>query len=114
RIAGQVLRLNLAGDALRSHVTRAIAHLAASPGSGADISVYLWDASSTGVLLPPPPWDMDAYTNRGEISGFNDGVRFTTYHPDGRVLYLYDSARREGFVVTFDCTLLPVYERAAC
>lgn len=113
RIAGRLFRVTLAGDALRSHVTRAIAHLAVPAEPCADITLYLWDAASTGVVLPPPPWDTDAYSNRGEISGFNDGVRFTTYHADGRVLYLYDSERRFGFVVTFDSALLPIYERAA-
>lgn len=112
-IAGRVVRLSFAGDALIPTITRALQHLALAPQSSADITIYLWEIASTAVELPPPPWDIDAYTFRGEIRGYSDNSHFTTYHPDGRVLYLYNTARREGFVAAFDHTLVPVYEQAA-
>lgn len=112
-IGGRVVRLVLAGCELYPVLVRALAHLALPPQPTPDITLCLWEIAGSGVALPPPPWDAGAFSYRGEVRGFNDSVRFTTYHPDGRILFVYDAARRHGFVSVFDGALLPVYEQAA-
>jgi hypothetical protein len=60
-VAGRVVRLRFAGDALVSAMGRALAHLAVPPGSSGepDLTVAIWDSTSTGVdppsLLPTDP-----------------------------------------------------------
>lgn len=109
----QHVRLDFAGSALIEPLTRALAHLAVHTQPHADITIQLWEIAETGVALPPPPWTEAAYRQRGEIAGYCDASHHTIYHADGRVLYLYDAAQRQGIVAVFDATLLPAYERAA-
>lgn len=112
-IADRVLRLIFAGTALIEPLTRTFSHLALRAQANADITLRLWEIAETGVTLPPPPWSNDAFLRRGEIQGYNDGSLCTIYHPDGRIFFAYDAARREGYIAAFDHTALPVYERAA-
>ncbi len=112
-IAGRVLRLSFAGGALIEPLTRTFAHLALMPQAHPDITVNVWEMNETGVNPPSPLWNSDAYLRRGEIQGYNDGASCTVYHPDGRILFVYDVERAVGYVAAFDHTILPMYERAA-
>lgn len=112
-VGGRIMRLEFAGDALREAFTRATAHLETPARPAADLHVHLWEIAETGVMLPRPRWDLDAYLRRGEIQGFNDGTRFTLYHPDSRTLFLYDAARGHAYVCVFGEQALPAYERAS-
>lgn len=107
------MRLEFAGSALVPALGRALAHLAQSSGLPAELRVHIWEIEETSVPLPPPRWDFDAYRRRGEVDGFNDGTRFTLYHPDSRVLFLYDGTNGQAFIAAFDRNTLPAYERAA-
>lgn len=112
-LAGRVIRLSFAGDALVDTFTPAFTHLVLPSQRNVDITVRLWDVASTGAILPPPPWQNDAYGRRGEIIGYSDGVHFTTFHADSRILFMYDALRHFGLVAVFDRSDLPAYERAA-
>lgn len=113
RVSDHTVRLEFAGGALVAAFTRAIAHLEIPPMLDPDLHIHLWEIAETGVPLPPPLWDVHAYSRRGEVEGFNDGTRFTIYHPDSRVLFLYDAANRNAYVAVFEQQTLPAYERAA-
>lgn len=113
RIGDRIMRLEFAGKALVSAFTRAIAHLEIPANGMPDLHVHLWEIAETGSLLPPQPWDDQANKHRGEVEGFNDGTRFTMFHRDSRVLFLYDAARGHAYVAAFEAATLPAYERAA-
>lgn len=70
RIAGSVVRLGFAGPSLLPHLSRAFAHLRVDRVDVPDLTLGLWDSSSTGVEMPPPPCDRDSFTDRGDIWGF--------------------------------------------
>ena len=75
RIADAVVRLQFAGEALLSHVTRALAHNACAAATP-DFTIRLWDATSTGVDFPPVPWRHGGVVKRGEIAGWsNEHIR---------------------------------------
>jgi hypothetical protein len=112
-IADRVLRLEFAGSALREPLTRALEHLRLSAQTRRDFTIKLWDIGETGVLLPSPPWGTEAYLRRGEVAGFNEGSHYTMYHPDSRILFVYDARTRTGYLAAFDHTTLKAYERAA-
>lgn len=112
-LADRVIRLSFAGEALINTFTEAIAHLTVSKQSGADITIRIWEIAETGAVLPPTPWEYGAFSTRGEIAGFNDSAYFTAFHVDSRALFLYDSTRHVGYIVIFDRSELPAYERTA-
>jgi len=83
RIAGRVVRLSFAGDALVAHLTGAFRHVTL-PASEVglvepDLVLRVWDSRSTGTPLPPPPWSWDRYCTRGDIDGFNTATVHTAY-----------------------------------
>jgi hypothetical protein len=56
-MAGRRLRLRLAGGATAAFVLPALVHAARDDDAAVDHEVLVWDAASTGVSLPPPPWN---------------------------------------------------------
>lgn len=112
-IAERRVRLEFAGVSAIQSLTRALNHLTLPPQAEPDITLHVWDLAETGDAIPPPPWDEELYERAVNGIGVEQDNRVITYHPDGRILYVYDSARHIGYVVTFDQAQLPVYERAA-
>ncbi len=112
-IAGHIVRLSFAGTATVAALTRALAHLRVHGVTTAEITIQIWEVQESGIAPPPPIWGTDAYAQRGEVRGFNDARYATVFHPDGRVLFVYDAVERRGTVVVFDTADLPAYERAA-
>lgn len=85
-IAGRVVRLSFAGDALVDRLTPAFRHVTLpEPRTGPvdttepDIVLRVWDSRSTGTPLPPPPWSWDRYCTRGDIDGYNTDTVRTAY-----------------------------------
>ena len=111
-LAGHILRLRFAGEALVVPMTRALAHLAVAPAA-ADLTVCLWDVASTGAPRPRPPWDRAAYGARSEILGYSDDHVHTAYQGDTRSLVMFDARRERAFYATADARALPSYESAA-
>ena len=56
KVAGRVVRLDFAGDALVPALLPAFAHLLADAAQAPEVIITLWDTQSTGVSLPPLPW----------------------------------------------------------
>jgi hypothetical protein len=89
----------------------ALAHLEVAPGE-ADLVACFFDSESTATPMPPPPWSYQAYTNRGEIDGYNDGRVHVTYQPGVDILNCLD--RERGLAVYWAPTwrLIPYWERS--
>ncbi len=112
-IADLTVRFDFAGNSLIVPLTRALAHLRLDSDARADLTIHIWDIAETGVAPPPPAWSVESYLRRGEITGYNDGIYHTVFHPDGRILFLYHTPSRTGYVAAFNHSTLPAYERAA-
>jgi len=70
RVAERDLRFSFAGETLETLLTPALAHLAGPHDGSPDLSVIVWDSQSTGVKMPPPPWEPEDHLPRGQIRGF--------------------------------------------
>lgn len=79
-IAGLVLCLEFAGDALLPWLTPAFEHLKTEPVENPDLTIRAWDTQSTGVKAPPPPCDWADFTDRGDIWGFDSKRIKTAFH----------------------------------
>ena len=79
-IAGVVVCLNFAGDALIPYLTPAIRHLAVGPTERPDAVIHVWDSFSTSVDMPPPPCTRADFTDRGDIWGFTSQRIKTAFH----------------------------------
>lgn len=115
RIGPHGLRLRFATGSSVSHgLTAAFAHLEEDqPADPPALTVRIWDTDSTGVSLPPPPWERTEYRQCGEIRRFiND--RFYTHFDGGfNALSMIDFERNEALYWMRSSHYIPYYEKAA-
>jgi hypothetical protein len=113
QVGGWRLRLRFAGPALVPALTAPLEHLASPAPGNPDLTVSLWDTSSTGVQPPSPPWPGDAYGTRGGIDhDLGDGVR-AAFSIDSGILYLYDAAAGRALCWVRDPRGITPWEQAA-
>jgi hypothetical protein len=111
-VGGHAIQLNFAGRALLTTMYPALAHREVSPRQP-HLVVRLWDSESTGGVMPPPYWALDAYAERGEIRAFDgSGVR-AAFSVDGPTLECLDQDAAHGMFWTRSAVRLPAHERAA-
>jgi hypothetical protein len=100
RIAGMVARLRFAGPALVPRLAPSLAHLRTGVVDDPDLTVRLFDSSSTDTAVPPMPWSEDAYRDdgrvharlEGELVGVFEPGTFSVWRPAAkRALYWIDA-----------------------
>jgi hypothetical protein len=113
-VAGRTIELAFAGPALSERLGAALAHLeTADDGRAPDLSVSIWDAASTGVRAPPPPWRKEDHLANGEIRGWQDERVKAFFQTEAQTLSLFDVPARRGLFWARDARALPFYEEAA-
>jgi glycosyl transferase family 2 len=113
RVAGTVVRLSFAGDALVPWLTRALEHLRIDPVETPDVTFCLWDSASTGVTMIPPPCDREAFSDRGDLWGFHSRRIKTAFHYHDFSVNLFDHDRRTGIYWVNDARRLPYWVLAS-
>lgn len=114
RMGGKIMVLHFAHPALAPWLTPAIEHLEiAVEGSDPDLTICVWDAVSTGTVMPPPPWSSREYAPRGEVAGFDDPRYRLSFHPGSGILNVLDKKTRCALYWIRDMGQLPYYETGA-
>jgi glycosyltransferase involved in cell wall biosynthesis len=80
RIAETTVCLSFAGESLLPFMTPALQHLEMDESGRIDFHIYLWDSESSGIEMVPAPCDQAAFTERGDIWGFNSRRYRTAFH----------------------------------
>jgi hypothetical protein len=112
-IGGRAVRLRYAGPALTTKLTQAFAHLASGEVQSPALTVYLWDSGTTRQAVPAPPWQLDDYVARGEISGYNTARFHTVYQLGSDTLSLFDAVTSTAIFWVRDVSCIQWYEIAA-
>lgn len=107
-LAGYVIRINFAGDALPPLLTPAFAHLAPAQDLPADLTVCCWDDASSGEAMVEP----DRSARHGGID-FTDGPVRIAWEPEQRGFSAFSIAQRLALMRVPDAQTLPSWERAA-
>lgn len=107
------VRLRFAGPALVTPLTQALTHLANDAIQSPALTIYLWDSATTQQPVPTPPWQLDDYVARGEISGYNTPRFHTVYQLGSDTLSLFDAATGTAIFWVRDARLIQWYEIAA-
>jgi hypothetical protein len=97
-VAGHLLRVRLAGDALAPLIIPPLEHLKASSSRAEpELTICAWDPETTGVSAPDCPWDTGDGGDQAKISVRNwEGVEFALFKGSGE-LNVLDRRRRLGF-----------------
>jgi len=110
-IAGRTVNLVFAGAALSSAFTPALAHLAAPDDRAADLTIHVWDGTSTGAIPDAPPWITTSLYGNSEIRRSDVGhVTRIRAAFDGwlGLLSVYDTARGRAFCWLRDSSHVPI------
>jgi hypothetical protein len=113
QIAGQVVRLRFAGEALVAGLTRALAPLAIAPVAEPNFTIHLWDTASTGVEPPPPAWPHEDFQGNGAIHAFGTEDLLTTFQLGNNTLNVLDAVRGQAYNWVRDAARLPSFELGA-
>jgi len=112
-IGNRVIRMRFSGSALLAPVASAFRHLVTEAQEKPDLTVHIWDSSSTGVVMPPPPWPKEAQTTGGEIPSFINDRFYTHFDAGVHQLSLIDFERRLAVLWVRNHTNIPYWEQSA-
>lgn len=113
-LAGSTLCLTFAGEAMMTNVVPALAHLSVAPQPRADLEIAIWDSVSTATKMPSPPWSVEDYMARGEISNHSGKAGIdVAYHPGSDMLSLLQANAGTAMLWTHDANQCPYWEQAA-
>jgi len=113
RIGGKLVRLSFAGPALIPKITPAWEHVSAPSGKPASLTLKLWDTASTGVKMPPPPWETQYWNPKGEIPEFCTEDIFTAFMHGHDALNVLNLKSHVGFFWVRNSEHIPYYETSS-
>lgn len=109
-ISGLTVRLCFAGEALISRLTPALGHLKREAIANPDLTICIWDSTSTNTIMPPPPWQGQHIQKRGEIWGLNSDRIHTSFQWGANALSLLDYEQNLGVYWVNNPELVPYWE----
>lgn len=115
-VAGYHVRLQCAGASLTPALLPALQHLsppAAPAHAEPDVTLQVWDTTSTGVVLPAPPFTHGDYKRYGHRAVAYAGSVALMHAPSAGMLFAYDRSVHQGVFCAADAERLSIYERAA-
>ncbi len=112
-VAGKVYCLRFLGTELRRILIAALEHLRVPACGEVDVTLHVWDSESTGTAMSPPPCDWDAFTDRGDIWGFNSKRIRTAFHYSDYSVNLYDHQRAIGIYWVQNSKSIPYWTTSA-
>jgi hypothetical protein len=90
-IHGHLVRICFAGQSMLEPCTLALEHLAVEPGNTApELTIYAWDSASSGINLPPCPWQPQQIAPDGTVRDLlNDSLRAALQVEIGALSHYY-------------------------
>ncbi len=112
-LAGSVLSLKFAGDALARCFIPALAHLEVPWTSCPDAVFHIWDSELTGTDMVPPPCSRGYFTSRGDIWTMGSRRFKSAYLWSEYALNLFDTITATGVYWTQAAEPLPYWAKAS-
>lgn len=108
---GIPIRILVVGDTFALHLRTAL-HIVA-PSADPAFTVRVFDSASTGVVLAPPAWPLEAYLARDEVAGSGTDAIDVSCDIERRVFSLYDQDAAEGWWWAADARELAPWDPGA-
>jgi hypothetical protein len=109
RLAGSLIKLVFAGEALAAAFGPALAHLEVVPDRAPDAHFHIFESEASGVEIPPPPFPRTSYTDRGDIWGANSPTIRSAFHWIECSVNLMDLSRGIGLYWVQSVGMLPYW-----
>lgn len=114
-LAGLHIRLNFSSEQCKEHLLPALSHLLSIRLKDAvpEFTLCIWESTTTGTIMLPPPSDRGNFTDRGDIWGFNS-LRYRFAFNYGEFsLNLFDREKKLGIFWVESPKNLPYWSTAA-
>src|SRR6476661_22301 len=112
-VAGTLVELAFAGNALVELLTPALRHLVVTPERAADVVFHCWDSESTGVTMAPPPCSQTCFTERGDIWGMGSTRVRSAFHWHEFSVNVMSTESRQGVYWVQSASHLPYWSKAS-
>jgi hypothetical protein len=110
RFGSHHVELIFAGQSLVPIISPAFEHISETGKTPEELLVLLWDRESTGVNMPPVPWDVQKYLNDGEIWRYTDQRFRITFNPQTKTYNLIDLEQKIAIFQTATTVGIPQYQ----
>ena len=114
-LAGIHIRLNFSSAQCKEYLLPALSHLISINLKDVipDFTLCIWESTTTGTIMLPPPCDRGNFTDRGDIWGFNS-LRYRFAFNYGEFsLNLFDREKKLGIFWVESPKNLPYWSTAA-
>lgn len=112
-VAGLPVRIRYGGNAMYDAFWPALAHLEIPPTDDPGATLRLWTSAGTGLRMVPPPVGRDAFTDRGDIWGYDSRVVRSAFLWGESALALLDTTIGEGIYWVEDPAAIPYWAKAS-
>ncbi len=117
-ICDYLVRLRFAGTALIPVLTPVLEHLRDrssenNPQLKPHLTICLWDSTSSEVMMPQCPWQIEKISGRGDVPNYNTERFCTSLLIDVGALSLLDKENNLGIYWVNEASSIPCYERSA-
>lgn len=116
RVAGYVIHLEVIGEKLKSFLVPAFLHCQLAGDVSAlapDLAIYAFDTASTGVPMPVPAWDENAYNIKESLAGFGTEYIRAAYNLGSGVFNIQNSETGTGVYWIHDANEHPQFEQSS-
>ncbi len=110
KIGNSHLDISFAGPKGVPLLTPAFEHLMPEKKEKADLKIYIWDSASTGIALPPVPWNVNECIRQNQPWRFKNKRYDILFQPENNILNLMDRRLRKACFWINDFQNLPHYE----
>lgn len=114
-LAGIHIRLDFSSEQCKEHLLPALSHLLSIELKDAvpEFTLCIWESTTTGTTMLPPPTDRGNFTDRGDIWGFNSSRYRFAFNYGEFSLNLFDREKNLGIFWVESPKNLPYWSTAA-
>lgn len=113
RINGFTIRLTFCGQGLIPDIMPALEHLACRQAPDSDLTICLWDSTTTRTKIPAIPWKINDQAISGEIWTYDDENLMIVYQPANNTIILLNKKRNLGIYWVCDASAIPYHDQAS-
>ena len=111
-VAGKVVKLRFAGRAMVEPIMSAFSHLALADPETPDLTISIWDSTSTKVRLPANRL-FQAVDGPGIHPMYHSSSLMLAFQPGDRVMSVLDTDRSRALYCAGDAVTYPYWERSS-
>lgn len=113
KVNGFSICLSFCGSEMISSIMPAFEHILCQQTPERDLTVCMWDSTTTGIKLPVVPWKINDIVLDGEIWTYDDETLMIVFQPAKNTIMLLNKKRNLGIYWVHDASTVPYHDKAS-